>query len=69
MESRHWLRHPIDGSIRVIDFDIAKLRRKGEMGTMGVREGKREGEDDSELDIEMEGENHRVKDLLIIKTR
>ncbi len=39
------------------------------MGTMGVREGKREGEDDSELDIEMEGENHRVKDLLIIKTR
>jgi len=36
VEARHWLRHPQDGTIRIIDFDTSRLMG-GESGVISYR--------------------------------
>jgi len=50
VEPRHWLRHPVDGSIRIIDFDMARVVGAERAGGSGGR-----GENGNEIDNEGEG--------------
>jgi serine/threonine protein kinase len=69
VEPRHWLRHPVDGSIRIIDFDMARVVGAERAGGSG---GRKRGENENEIDNEgvrdREWEMGRVRDWLGIRT-